>query len=106
MAVTSSRLKNQGLWIGEGFGTMNDSALFLGGQLGMVVVKAGKAYQLVKFKSTSSAIVNGTALAWTDLDDFVVSAEFDDWGRNLPAGVALGTQTAGRYGWIQVSGPH
>lgn len=106
MARTNNRLANQGVWIGAGPGTEDETSLFMPGQLGSVYVSAGKVYQKVQFKSTTSAIAAGTALGWTDPDDFVVSAEADDWNKNLPAGVALGTQTASKYGWIQVAGPH
>jgi hypothetical protein len=104
--MATNRIAGQGLWIGAGFGSMNDSSLFMPGQLGMVVIKNDKAYQLVKFHASTSTIANGTPVAWDDYDDFVVTAETDDNERNAPAGVALGSQTAAYYGWIQVDGVH
>src|SRR5688572_6976598 len=105
MARTNNRLANQGVWIGAGPGSEDVTSLYLPGQLGSVYISADKVYQLVQFKSTTSTVAANTALGWTDVDDFVVSAEADDWNKNLPAGVALGTQTASSYGWIQVAGP-
>lgn len=105
MARTNNRLSNQGLWIGAGFGSMDDTSLYMPGQLGMVVVKNDKAYQLVQFDSSTSTVSAGAACAWIDVDDFVVTTDISDTNRNLPAGVALGTQTASSYGWIQVDGP-
>lgn len=105
MAITGNRLTVQAQWIGAGFGSMDDTSLFFGG-LGSVIVKAGIAYQLVKFYSGTTTVVAGTPLGWQDEDDFVVSAAAADWlSRNAPAGVALGAQTASKYGWIQVEGP-
>ncbi len=106
MAVSKGRQINQGAYIGAGLGTMDEVTLSYPGQLGDVLVRNGIAYQLVQFKSTSTTIAAAAAVGWTDLDDFVVSAKASDWlGRNFPAGLALGTQTAGSYGWIQVNGP-
>lgn len=106
MATTQNRLASQAVWVGAGFGSMDETTLSYPGQLGMVVIQAGKAYQLVLFKSTSTTIAANAAIGWNDMDDFIVSAKASDWaGRNFPAGVALGTQTAGSYGWIQVGGP-
>lgn len=101
----TNRRANQGVWIDAGFTSMNVSTLFLPGQLGMVITKDGISYQCVQFKSTTSAVVAGTAVMWSDMDDFVVSALVSDAKRNYIAGVALGTMTAAYYGWIQVAGP-
>ena len=105
MAVTN-KIQNQGVWIGAGFGTEDVATPFLTGQVGMVVIKGEKAYQLVQFKASSTAIAVGNAVMWTDYANFVVSAKVADATRNAIAGVALGTQTVGNYGWIQVDGPN
>src|SRR6267378_6255035 len=99
MAVTN-KIQNQGVWIGAGFGTEDVATPFLTGQVGMVVIKGEKAYQLVQFKASSTAIAVGNAVMWTDYANFVVSAKVADATRNAIAGVALGTQTVGNYGWI------
>lgn len=101
-----NRLQNQAAWIGLGFGTEDITTPLLPGQEGVVVIKAGKAYQFVQFKSTTTTIANGTPVGWTDKANFVVSAKNTDLVRNAPAGVSLGTQTASNWGWIQVQGPH
>lgn len=106
MAVTNNRLANQALWIGAGFGSMDEATLSYPGQLGMVVIKADVAYQLVQFKSTIGTLASGVPLIWTDTDDFVVSDKASDGKRGRPAGVALGAQTASSYGWIQIFGAH
>lgn len=106
MAANSNNLNRQGIWIGAGVTSMNDSALFLPGQLGMFFEKAGQKYQLVKFASTTGTIAAGTPVLWSDRDDFVVSSTVADSKRNEPAGIALGTVTAGNYGFIQVRGNH
>ncbi len=106
MAQTSNRIQNQGLWIGAGLSSMDDTALYLKGQLGMVIIKpGGKAYQLVQFKSSSTTLAAGTPVLWTDPANFVVSAKIADGKRNQPAGAALLASTAGNYGFIQVAGP-
>lgn len=104
--MASNRLKTQGLWLGAGVTSLNDSTLFLGGQLGMFYEKDDKKYQLVKFKSTSGTIAAGTPVMWQDRANFVVSSTVSDSKRNEIAGVALGTVTAGNFGFIQVRGNH
>ena len=106
MARTNNRLTNQGVWIGAGPGTEDAVSLFVPGQLGMVYIALGKVYQFVRFVSTTATIAAGTPVVWQDEDDFVVSSAIADSTRNRPAGIALGTQTAAYYGWIQVGGPH
>ncbi len=85
--------------------TVNDTALPYAGQLGQTYEKNGLKYQLVQVKATSGAVIAGTAVMWSDFDDFVVSATVSDAKRNYIAGVALGTVTAGNYCFIQVAGP-
>jgi len=85
--------------------SVNDATLPYAGQLGLTYSSNGKTYQLVQFKSTTTTIAAGTAVMWTDPANFVVSAKVADSVRNMPAGMALGTVTAGNYGWIQVGGP-
>jgi len=108
MAGTSNRIANQGVWVNSGFASANDAALFLPGQLGQVVIQGDKAYQLVQFDSGIVAVVATTPVIWKNTATFVVTDDYDaasTAGRNGPAGVALGTMTAGYYGWIQVAGP-
>lgn len=105
MARTNNRLTNQGVWIGAGPGSEDASSLFIPGQLGMVYVQADKVYQFVQFDSSTVTVSAKMPVAWVDVDDFTVTTDISDTYRNLPAGVALGTQTASYYGWIQVAGP-
>jgi hypothetical protein len=85
--------------------TMNASSLQYAGQLGQFVEKNGKTYQLVLVDSTSSVVAANTVLTWLDMDDFSVTSDVSESLPNLPAGVAIGTITAGSYGFIQVHGP-
>ena len=107
MAVTN-RSASQAVWIGAGFTSEDSTTPFLSGQVGMVVIKADKAYQYVKFDSFVFTYADGKPVVWKDEATFVVTADFDDTtsNRNRPAGVALLASTAGSYGWIQVAGPH
>jgi hypothetical protein len=72
--------------------------------------KTGKTYQYVKFHSGSDSIINGYVLYVQDIDDCVVTNDMSDGlidGKaNGVCGVAIGTQTAGYYGWMQIGGLH
>ena len=106
--MASNRLANQAAWIGPGVTSFNESTLFVPGQLGMFYEKDGKKYQLVQLTAGAVAGAAGQAVWWHDFDDFVVNNDISDLttARNQPAGVVLGTVTAGNYCWIQVRGPH
>lgn len=104
--MANNRLPNQALWLDAAITSMNVTALAYEGQLGAILEKDGCVYQVVKVKSTSSAITAGIPVCWSDFDDFTVSAEIDDIKRNYAAGLAVGTITAGSYGFIQVAGPY
>ena len=104
--MANNRLAFQPAWIEAGTDDFNVTTLAFPGALGAVWTKDGKTYQIVKTHASTSAIAIGTPVGWQDFDDFVVTAEADDINRNLPAGVALDTVTAGNYCVIQVAGPH
>src|SRR5437899_4344010 len=107
MAVTN-RQQSQAVWIGAGLTSEDSTTPFLSGQVGMVLIKGDKVYQLVKFDSFVFTYADGKPLVWKDEATFVVTADYDDTtnNRNRPAGVALLASTAGNTGWIQVGGPH
>lgn len=107
MATPNNRVFNtQTLYINAlTLATVNDTTPTYPGQVGQVVSRNGCDYQYVQFKSTTSTIAAGTAVMWSDFDDYVVSGLVADAKRNYCAGVALGTVTAGNYGFIQISGP-
>lgn len=104
--MASNKLGTQALYIEAGLTSMNLATLPYPGQLGQFMEKDGAKYQLVQFKSTTTTIAAGTPVMWTDRANFVVSAKVADTKRNEVAGVALGTVTAGSYGFIQVRGNH
>lgn len=82
------------------------AALAYSGQLGQIYCKNDCAFQLVLFHTGTTTIAAGAPVMWQDYDDFVVTAKVSDSKRNFIAGVALGTVTAGNYGFIQVAGPN
>ena len=106
MANTNGRLFNVGTWIESDVTTYNVATLFEGGQLGQIWERNGITYQIALLKSTSSAVVAGTPVMWSDFSNFVVSAKVSDAKRNFIAGIGLGTVTAGNYIVIQVAGPY
>lgn len=103
--MASNRLNTGTLYTdAASFADTNIATLPYPGLLGQFFEKDGKKYQLVQFKATSSAIAAGATCMWTDRDSFVVSCTVADSNRNQVAGVAVGTVTAGNYGYIQVRG--
>lgn len=108
MASANSRTFNvQTLYIDAAtVASVNDVTNPYPGQTGQFFSKNGCVYQLVQFYSGTTTIAAGTPVMWQDFDDFVVSAKVADSKRNFVAGLALGTVTAGSYGFIQVQGPY
>lgn len=106
--MASNKLNTGALFINEGVATFNVATLSLPGQLGMFYEKDGKKYQLVLLTAGAVAGAAGQAVWWHDFDDFVVNNDISDLttARNQPAGVVLGTVTAGNYCFIQVRGPY
>lgn len=107
MATANSRLSTGVAYINAlTVASVNDSTPPYPGLVGQFYEKAGIKYQYVQFKATTTTIANGTPVLWSDKDDFVVSAKISDSVRGAPAGIALGTVTAGNYAFIQVRGNH
>lgn len=75
---------------------------------GMVVQDtAGCRYKFVQ--ATTDAIASGSAVVMADTSGYLVTDDsaagtFTTTGYNPPAGVAIGTISAGRWGWIQTWG--
>lgn len=63
----------------------------------------GGEYQYVLFLSTGGNSVRGQVMYWSDEANYVVTATAPTSGARR-AGIALGVVTAGKYGWIQVTG--
>ena len=65
-----------------------------------------RVLRYVKVHADSAAVANGTPLMWTDTLQTTVSTVVATGNRNFPAGVGIGTITAGNKGWIQCLGYH
>ena len=109
--MASNRLNSQPQWLEAGVTSFNVATLPYPGALGAFYEKDGKKYQLVKCDSTSGNLAANDVVLWLDYDDFVVTNDVSDVSAtaavaaSFPAGVAVGTVTAGRYCFIQVRGP-
>ena len=56
--------------------------------------------------SLTVAASNGRVLCWYDTIGTVATDDISTTRASLPAGVAIGTLTHGRYGWVQMGGYH
>ena len=105
MAANSNRLSNIPVWIENGVDDFNVATLPYPGALGAVWTKNGKTYQIVQNGTTSATLAVDDAVAWLDMDDFTITKDVSDAGRNRPAGVALDVNEVDKYCVIQVAGP-
>lgn len=64
-----------------------------------------RALRFVQLHADSAAVATGTPVMWKDTTMTIVTTVISS-SRNHPAGVGIGTLTAGRYGWIQCKGYH
>ena len=65
-------------------------------------------YRQVKLHASSAAGANGTPVGFSDVYHTTVTTDFQAGisNRNLPAGVCVGTLTAGNIGYVQCGGYH
>jgi hypothetical protein len=89
------------------FADFNESALPMGGQLGMLIEDDAKVYRLVHVHLNSVATVAGNAAHWEARADYVVTMDKSS-GEMASNGIAGGflksTITDGYYAFVQIGG--